>query len=304
MSQHVETLIGYTTDRYPQFVRGVKEAMAVHPTRFEAIAEMYLGWAMEARGPSAIQASADAFVQFTTDVNLAQARYEATGAYEHHSFEEVYRQHYNQDEAMQGYLWGIYLTNFLWPHHLEICLFFRDRFLRGIGESAELVEIAPGHGGWGIWALSVLPKCTLRAYDVSRSSIQIAGSLATAAGISDRVDYEECDALDLVQRAPESADAGICCFLLEHLENPEKLFRVIHHLLRPGGRAFLTGALTAAQIDHIYEFRKESELVLMAEEQGLRVVETLSASPKRLLPKARFVPRSMALIVEKGCDGR
>ena len=61
----------------------------------------------------------------------------------------------------------------------------------------------------------------------------------------------------------------------------------------------MTGALTAAQVDHIYEFRRESELVAMSEEHGLRVLETLSAAPKRTLPKARFVPRSMALIVQK-----
>ena len=32
---------------------------------------------------------------------------------------------------------------------------------------------------------------------------------------------------------------------------------------------------------------------------GLRVLETLSTNPKRLLPRARFVPRSMALLVQK-----
>ena len=98
----------------------------------------------------------------------------------------------------------------------------------------------------------------------------------------------------------QCAHASVCCFLIEHLEKPEKLFEVIHHLLRPGALAFLTGALTAAQIDHIYEFRRESELVRMAEASGLRVIETLSANPKRLLPKARFVPRSMALLLQKG----
>jgi hypothetical protein len=66
-----------------------------------------------------------------------------------------------------------------------------------------------------------------------------------------------------------------------------------------GGRAFVTGALTAAQIDHIYEFRHESELVQMAELTGLRVLQTCSTNPRRTLPRARFVPRSMALLLEK-----
>lgn len=78
-----------------------------------------------------------------------------------------------------------------------------------------------------------------------------------------------------------------------------KLFQVISHLLKPHGTAFITGALTAAQIDHIYEFRNESELVLMCEANGLRVTEMLSVAPRRTLPNARFLPRSIALIVQK-----
>ena len=37
----------------------------------------------------------------------------------------------------------------------------------------------------------------------------------------------------------------------------------------------------------------------LAEDSGLRVLETLSTNPKRLLRGARFIPRSMALLVEK-----
>src|ERR1035441_741749 len=47
-------------------------------------------------------------------------RSEADGHYENKSFAEVYAEHYSQDETMSGYLWGVYLTNFLWAHHAEI----------------------------------------------------------------------------------------------------------------------------------------------------------------------------------------
>lgn len=299
MTRHVDTLMTYVRRRYPQFRQGIEEAVAVDPRRFGPIAETFLEWAVQARGPKAIERTVDAFVQFTTDVNLAQARYEGTGRYEHQSFEEVYARHYSQDQEMQGYLWGIYVTNFLWAHHMEISLFYHDRFLKRLPEDAQIVEIAPGHGGWGVWALDTLPRATLRGYDISPSSIEIAASVARAAGVEDRASYEERDALDLKNRK-DCADVGICSFLVEHLEKPQQLFKVIAHLLRPGGRAFITGALTAAQVDHIYEFHRESELVCMAEAQGLRVVEMLSANPSRLLPRARFVPRSIAMLVEKG----
>ncbi len=130
----------------------------------------------------------------------------------------------------------------------------------------------------------------------------MANGIAAAAGLGDRARYEIRDALDLDQMPAESACAVVCNFLIEHLEDPHKLFAVIHHLLKPRGTAFLAGALTAAQVDHIYEFRRESELVRMAEDHGLRVLETFSAAPARLLPKARFMPRSMVLILQKRCN--
>ena len=139
----------------------------------------------------------------------------------------------------------------------------------------------------------------IHGYDISPSSIAIASSLAKAAGLHERATYEERNVLSPSDEANESADAVICCFLVEHLEDPARLFSTIENLLRPKGLAFITGALTAAQIDHIAEFRRESELALLAEEHGMRVLETLSGAPHRTLLNARFLPRSMAMIVQK-----
>ena len=60
---------------------------------------MFLGWLVAARGESGISQAADAFVQFTVDVNMAQARYEADGHYANKSFAEVYANHYKIGRA-------------------------------------------------------------------------------------------------------------------------------------------------------------------------------------------------------------
>ena len=296
---HIKRLLDYVDRQYPQFIQGIKESIAYAPERFEHIAGQYLSWALIARGEDAIELSVDAFVQFTTDVNFAQARYEASEHYENTSFDEVYKNHYSQTARMDDYLWGVYLTNFLWAHHLEISLFFENRFLARLSNQPSIVEIAPGHGGWGVWALHQLTDASLHGYDISPSSIAIASSVAKAAGVNTRVSYQERDALDLKCLNANIADAVICSFLIEHLEEPTKLFAVVNRILKTGGIAFITGALTAAQVDHIYEIRHESEMLAMAESQGLRVRESLSTNPKRLFPKAKFVPRSMAMLVQK-----
>lgn len=298
-SGNIERLLTYVNDQYPQFNQGIKESIARTPERFKYIASLYLSWALKARGDRAIENSVDAFVQFTTDVNFSQARYEASGHYENNSFAEVYENHYSKKSQMDGYLWGVYLTNFLWAHHLEISLFFESRFLSCLPKKPSIVEIAPGHGGWGVWALHQISDATLQGYDISPSSIDIASSVAEAAGVKQRASYSERDALDLTSLEADNCDAIICSFLIEHLEEPTKLFAVIKQLLRPGCVAFVTGALTAAQVDHIYEIQHESEMLIMAESQGLRVLETLSTNPQRLLPRAKYTPRSMAMLVQK-----
>ncbi len=298
-TEHVSLLMEYLIKKHPRSRRGVEEVIQVSPARFTEIAEMFLGWLFKARGLEGIHSAADAFVQFSTEVNLAQARYEVDGCYPSKSFADVYADHYSDVDKMNDYLWGIYLTNFLWAHHTVISLLYADAFLSKLPKSGLIVEIAPGHGGWGAWALTVLPEARLQGFDISPSSIQIATSVARAAGVSDRSHYEVRNALDLSGMQKESADGLICSFLVEHLEKPEQLFAVVNHLLKPNAIGFVTAALTAAQVDHIYEFRFESELVKMCENQGLRVLQTLSCGPSRTQPNARFLARSMALIVQK-----
>lgn len=295
----VEALFDYVRSAHPRSLKGVEEARAVNPERFDRFADQMLDWAQIALGPKSLPLTVDAFVRFSSSVNFSQARYELDGAYENKSYKECYEAVYNQRDTMDDYLWGVYLTNFLWAHHLDLSVFFEDRFLAKLAPETRFIEIAPGHGGWGLIALNRLPGAALKAFDISPSSIQIAQSLAKASGAGERARYELRDAMDLASAEPEQADACICNFLIEHLETPDRLWKAIHHLLRPGGKAFLSGALTAAQVDHIFEFRRESELVSMAEQHGFRVLETMSVGPQRTLPRARFLPRSMSLIVQR-----
>jgi len=293
----LDELIACVEAHHPRSLPGIEAARAVNPARFDEIVQMHLEWAIAARGGRALGEMVDAFAQFSTDVAMEQARYERRGSYGQRTYDDVYQAVYGAG-TMAEYLWGAYLTNFLWPHHLEIAMMFRDRFVAKLDDDARIVELAPGHGSWGVWALTALPEARVRGYDISPSSIAIAESIAEAAGVRDRAAFERKDALALAGTSA-TADACICSFLVEHLERPDALFAAIGDLLRPHGTAFVTGALTAAHTDHIAEFRRESELVLLAEDHGLRVLETYSGSPGRTLPDARFLPRSMALLVQK-----
>ncbi len=298
-ASHVERLVAYAQTHHPRSIIGINESQASAPHDFERIANPYLSWCEMALGEAAFEKALGAFARFSSDVNIAQARYEASGQYEHKSFAQCNDEVYNSAETMTEYLWGVYLSNFLWAHHLELMLFFEQRFIKKLGESVLIVEIAPGHGGWGLWALQQLKHATLVGFDISVTSIQIASSLANASGLATRAQYRQMDAMTIAEQPTAQAEACICCFLVEHLEQPAKLLQAMNHVLKNDGLAFFTGALTAAQIDHIFEFKQESELYLLAEQAGFRVIESRSVAPSRLLRGARYLPRSMALILQK-----
>lgn len=289
----------YVDSQHSRSLEAIKQAEAIDPERFHAIAGQSLRWLYTARGEQGFYDAIDAYVQFSTEVVMAQLQYERDGHYAHRSYQDCYDNLYSQRERMDSYLWGVFLTNFAWAHHFEISLFYLDRFLARLTDSKQLYELAPGHGGWGVWALSQLPQAQLTGIDISPSSLVITQAIAKAAGVMVRSEYREKNVLELQQEPTPNADACICNFLIEHLETPEKLLATMHHIVKPNGLAFLSGAITAAQIDHIYEFKHESELVVLAEQHGFRVLETFSGNPRKTLPNAQFIPRSMALILQK-----
>ncbi len=295
----VSGLFAYAEQHYPRSIRGLREARAICPARFDAVTARFLTWGEGVLGEQLFERSMGAFSRFSEGVAMSQGRYERAGHYENSSYQEMNDTLYGQRHEMDDYLWGVYLTNTLWAHHMDITLFYLDRFVAKLPGAAQILEIAPGHGGWGLLALDACPDATLEGFDISPSSLAIAGSLAKSAGYEARAHYQVQDALTLVDGPAERAGFCVCNFLVEHLEEPERLLQAMTHVLKPGGRAFFSGALTAAQVDHIYEFKFESELVLLAEKAGFRVLESLSVNPQRSLRRARYAPRSMSLILQK-----
>ncbi len=302
MSEDIKVLDlfwSYLHQQHGRSYETVRQNQRLNPKRFDAIASRYLNWLYQARkGEQGLQAAIDAYVVFSTEVLFAQAKYEQDSHYEHETHAQCNEALYSRRDRMDDYLWGVFITNFAWTHHFEISLFYEDRFFPKLTTATQIYELAPGHGGWGLWLLDSLPKAQLKGIDISPSSIAIASSLADAAGLQNRVEYLLSDVLQY-KSEPQVADACVCNFLIEHLEHPEDLFAKIYDLLKPGAVAFVSGAVTAAQEDHIYEYKSEGEVVAMAESEGFRLLELLSLASPKMLPNARYMPRSIAMILKK-----
>jgi 2-polyprenyl-3-methyl-5-hydroxy-6-metoxy-1,4-benzoquinol methylase len=175
--------------------------------------------------------------------------------------------------------------------------FLRDRFIRRLPEQAKILELACGHGALGLLALEEREDLRVEGVDLSPAAIEIAMRLRQASGHGARSTLGVMDALDLQQAGAPGRYAGVLAAMLaEHLHEPERLFRTIAHHLAPEGICFFSTALESAQKDHVYEFHTEAQVLAMAAEAGLRVVDLICDGPRR--PGARYRPRAMAAILE------
>lgn len=266
---------------------------------FDELASCLLGWAKPTLADDYPEKLFRGYEFFVTEVNKAQIEYEAAHKYRYSNYDEVARNTYASEEFMKLYHWGVYVSTFAWRHHLDIYRFFRDSFLRRLHgrPPAKVLDLGCGSGVWSLLTLAHMPGWSSIGVDISPTSIAWARKTAEAADFGDQFDIRQDDAVHCVLEQP--CQAGISCFLLEHLEKPNLLLESMARNLEPGAPTFMTAAVTAAEIDHIYEFHRESELVKLVEDCGFAVHEMLSASQEPYPMDRRFKPRSVALIATR-----
>lgn len=80
-----------------------------------------------------------------TDMTIRESKYfHEHGEYRYHSFEEVNRNVYADEETMTLCMLGLSLSEYLWQSNLQIHRFYQDAIQDARGEN--YLEIGPGHG--------------------------------------------------------------------------------------------------------------------------------------------------------------
>jgi ubiquinone/menaquinone biosynthesis C-methylase UbiE len=294
----ISNFLDYLKVNKKLFFPSILQAYENNKELFSQLGSLMLNWAKNFIGKDYEKILADGYSYFVVDVNKSQMAYEKSGKYRYNSYREVYDATYNNSPHMQKYHWGVYVTTFAWEHHLLIYRIFKEMFISRLDkDNINIIELGSGSGIWGFLVMSHLPDSRITGIDISSTSVHIARDMAVKNHFGNRSNYMIEDALAF--KGDREYDAGISCFLMEHLENPQILLDSLCSNLKTGGYAFVTCALTASEVDHIREFRRESEVVLMAEKAGFRVISIFSSAPKKYSPDYKFLPRSMALILQK-----
>ena len=293
-----EKLLDYFEQHCQVYFPAIRSTRVNNKSSFEQLSQIMLGWAEKHIGKGWEKVLADGYIHFLMDVNRSQVEYERRGNYLNKSYSDVFNRVYNNPEFMEFYHWGVFVSTFAWEHHIKIYDLYRNSFLPYLNpEGGHLLDLGSGSGIWSFLTTYFSPQWISQGIDISEKSVELSTKMALSSGLNTKVTFKTYDALKY--KGNKKYNAAISCFLMEHLEKPQLLLQNMASNLETKGYAFITVALTAAEIDHISEFHRESEIVLMAEEAGFRVISMYSAAPPSHPDSYRFLPRSLALILQK-----
>ena len=214
------------------------------------------------------------YVRFALDAIKLQKAFARERAYRAKTYAEAAAEVYQNGAYMEGlYLPGILLSHYLWPHHYEQLCWFKKVFLPRMLQSpgAEFCDVGVGSGFYSVQVLRECPASRGQGFDVSPHSAAHAAGMVEAFGFVGRW---QCTLRDIVaDPPPRQWPFMISVEVLEHLEDPLAYLRALRGMLAPGGSAFLTAAITAADADHIYLYETVAEVAAQLEQAGFIVVE-------------------------------
>jgi 2-polyprenyl-3-methyl-5-hydroxy-6-metoxy-1,4-benzoquinol methylase len=218
-----------------------------------------------------------AYLTITMDTLREQVYFQRHGRYRYTSFKEVAEKVYFDPNYMAHYMHGLALTLFLWPNHLEILRFFRKAQLQKQGNL--YLEVGPGHG---IFFREAARNRRFKSYigvDISPTSLEMTRKLLSSDRSLHGVGWTLLNADFLATDALQGRfDAVVMGEVLEHVEEPLLFLIRIRELVNNGAFIFVTTAVNAPAIDHIYLFRTIDEVCDLVIAAGLSI-EKILATP-------------------------
>lgn len=229
-----------------------------------------------------------------------QVYFKRHNVYRYSRFDEVSRSVYFDDDYMNRYMTGLALTSFLWPNHIAMRSFFREKLPKDI--SGSYLEIGPGHGFYMMMAMRDTSYSHFLGIDISPASVDLTNRILCDSTFGSFCSYEIVERDFLKWSTNQRFDAVVMGEVLEHVENPIDFLERIHEFANEKAFIYITTAINAPAVDHIYLYRSEDEVEEQIISTGFRIKERL-VSPyfgtTLEESKENNLPINIALVLEK-----
>ena len=260
--------------------------------RAEEFARDYTGYLRSQGIP--LDYAVTAYLDLCKTMMKCQIEFMKTGVYCITDHEQAFDETYANPDRMKSYMIGLALSQFLWPTHYRIFDAF-DRTLGGCRQGVgSYLEIGPGHGLYLHRSIRLLgPGTRFQALDISPTSVEITRSIIAhfhpeLTGVTFRVgdflQFDDTERYDFITMGE----------VLEHVNEPLRMLSKLESLLADSGRAFVTTAINAPAVDHVYHFTGVEQVRAMIGAAGLEIVcdEVL---PVEELPMEQIVSQKITI---------
>jgi hypothetical protein len=239
------------------------ELNAEEQARFEG----YLGFLLE-RGVS-LPYLTECYNTIVEDIKREQYYFVRHKRYRYSSYDEVSASVYLDNGYMERYMYGLGITSFLWPNHVAMNRFFLQHLPKE--RTGRYLEIGPGHGLHFTTALSLCRYEAYEAVDVSPKSAALTKELVSSLVPGRDGDWNVTISDFLTAELPgQPYHALVMGEVLEHVERPDLFLRRVRDVTSSDAFIYVTTAINAPAIDHIYLLRNAEEFESLVAAAGMR----------------------------------
>jgi hypothetical protein len=234
---------------------------------------------------------AEAYDLFSKDTLKEQVFFIKYKRYRYSTYNEVASYVYQNNEYMSKYMYGLALTSFLWPNHLQVFKFFRDKLPKDL--KGNYLDIGPGHGLFMMEAMRLSSYTNFWGIDISPTSVEITQNILSSGYFGPFKNFNIIHGDFLFWDTNEKFVAIVMGEVLEHVENPRDFLYKVQNLSNISSYIYLTTAINSPVIDHIYLFESKEHLINLIEScyfsiQDMLVVpyngKTIEESEENKLP--------------------
>jgi 2-polyprenyl-3-methyl-5-hydroxy-6-metoxy-1,4-benzoquinol methylase len=287
LPENVSTLIDHILEENPMHKSFIQNALD-HVTDEElAVLDGYLDFC-QSKG-QCLSYMAESYLTILGDTFREQLYFMKHKEYRHKSYADVAGHVYHDKDYMNKYMYGLAITSFLWPNHLDMGRMFVETVPRD--RKGKYLDIGPGHGFCLMKAMERGTFGEFLGIDISEASINQTQAILNhfAPEYEEKFELRLMDFLDATELEAGSFDAIVMGEVLEHVEQPDVFLRRIAELAKDDAYIFVTTCINAPAVDHIFLWRSTDDLEKMIEGTGLKI-----KSPLRLPYEGKSLEESQA----------
>lgn len=215
----------------------------------------------------------DRLIDLSLDFLKLQVLLERTGKYKYTTFDEVKKMYELEKETGPNYLWGLYFSEIFWKIHCNLIKFFKIKFVEKSPDIGKILEVPIGTGFYLSEFLLKKSAWSGLGIDFAENAVKFSNKICELNNISKKCEILQKDFFKF--NSEEKFDRIICGEFLEHVETPQDVIEKIVNILSKNGKIFLTAAIWAGGVDHIYLYEHPNEIREQIRRSGLRIEEEL-----------------------------